>query len=158
MLARSSRSARHLVFPARRFAGSGTGPSFPGDNVTENVEAKPWKQIEGEKPLTDYDVQFHRSQLPSGAPNPAQTWLNAAKKLRPPSSPDDLDEDERMVSNDTFQKLFFGSCLIFTCGVFLDTRYKQWRMQPGNFVPHLDGVDAPQGSDNPAARYVPARP
>ena len=46
MLARSSRSARHLVFPARRFAGSGTGPSFPGDNVTENVEAKPWKQIE----------------------------------------------------------------------------------------------------------------
>ena len=27
-------------------------------------------------------------------------------------------------------------------------------MQPGNFVPHLDGVDAPQGSDNPAARFA----
>ena len=26
-------------------------------------------------------------------------------------------------------------------------RSQRWRMQPGNFVPHLDGVDAPQGTD-----------
>lgn len=127
------------------------------DRPLEELQAP---QVKGEDlgagPLTGYDLQFHRSELPSGVANPATIWLEKYQQRLPPGVNADGTEEET-IDTTVFKRFCLAFVLIIAAGNFADIAYKNYKLMPGNFIAELDGVNAPKGTDDPAWRYSPGK-